>query len=298
MQRSVTTSWDGEADIFGLSYHTARAIILALPPHSPQSPWSQGADLHVPAVLCSLWSHPALPCSWGLTVARGLPCTPVAQSSQQSHARLSCGPLSCQECSLQTGDRPWPPGHGPGMTEFLGLRGLKQLKRQFMVVKHHHDIDSRPKHTPGLPVKRALFTCPRAQVRGRLQVHQVSRSYRGAPREYRLGDAILTPFPGLETAHLYLPEKSSYIHLGLYFGNCHQGDTPEPLSVEASRGYNSGHIKLCIHTHTHTHTHAHTFFKSWFTKVYIPNSLKLSPELDPSLWNTDMSWQKLWNYQE
>lgn len=51
-----------------------------------------------------------------------------------------------------------------------------------MVVNHHQNIDSRLKHTPGLPVKQALITCPRAQVSGRLPGYHVSRSCRGAPR--------------------------------------------------------------------------------------------------------------------
>ena len=290
MQRSVTTSWDGGADIFGLSYHTARAIAFALPPHSPQSPWSQGADLHVPVVLCSLWSHPALPCSWGLTVARGLPCTSVDESSQQSHARLSCGPLSCQGCSFQTGDRPWPPGHGPGMTGFLGLTGLKQLKRQFMVVKHHHDIDSRLKHTLDFLWKELYLLVPELKWGEGFKFTIYLEATEELPENTDWGMPSL--HRSLALRQLTCPcQKKAYTFIwGSDFGNCHQGDTPEPLSVEASRGYNSGHIKLCTHTHT--------FFKSWFPKVYIPNSLKLSAELDPSLWNTDMSWQKLWDYQE
>lgn len=56
-----------------------------------------------------------------------------------------------------------------------------------MVVNHHHNIDSRLKHIPGLPVKTALITCPRAQVSGRLPVNHMSRSCRGAPTPENTG---------------------------------------------------------------------------------------------------------------
>ena len=85
-----------------------------------------------------------------------------------------------------------------------------------MVVNHGHNIDSRLKHIPGLPVKTALITCPRAQVSGRLPVNHMSRSCRGAPRPENTGwgsHPHTVPWP--VTAHLYLPERSLYVHLEL-----------------------------------------------------------------------------------
>ena len=71
----------------------------------------------------------------------------------------------------------------------------------------------------------------------------------------------------------------------LSFATVTKGTPPNHLVLRPVGSYNHGHTILYIHV----------FFKSCYLRVFIPNSLKLGVELDPSLWNTDRSWHNLWD---
>ncbi len=80
-----------------------------------------------------------------------------------------------------------------GELVFLGPTELKQLKRQFLAFTISGP-DSRLKHTSNLPVggkKKPINLSWRFSLRDKLQVCHISKDYRGALREYRLGDAFL-----------------------------------------------------------------------------------------------------------
>lgn len=102
-------------------------------------------------------------------------------------------------------------------------------------------------------------------LRGRLQVCHISRSYRGTFRKHRQEDTIFEHSSGLAMTR-YLPEGSLYIYLKPQF-LCHPGDASRSPGLEVSKVYNYGPTLYIF-----------PYFKSCYLRILFLISLKLGAD--------------------
>lgn len=142
-------------------------------------------------------------------------------------------------------------------------------------------------NTPPVFWWTGLFTCLGASAWGaHFRVCYTSRGHGGTRRECRPRDTIFVFSLGFTTAHQHLLERSLYTHLKPWFSNHCPGNTSSLLGLETSRVYNCGPTVLYIFTN----------FKSCCLGVWLPVSLKLGADWNPSLWTSDKSWHTLNNW--
>lgn len=125
-------------------------------------------------------------------------------------------------------------------------------------------------------MKRTIYLSWRFSLRDRLQVCTHLESTEAFLGNVRHHSCIL-PWP--PWAHWYLPERSSYTCLEVWFIEMLPKGHLQISWSEGQRAYEYG-----------PQDYIFAYFKTCSPSIWLSNSLKLSTKWDPSPWNTEKSW--------